>query len=111
MNETIKKLNELMNTFYKHWEKDNTNEMFILLNGSNDTTEIKMGVERNNKRLDEIESIINDESNFKSLIENWELIDLKMLDSLVDSFEIDVESFKERLKDTEANNNIKEFFN
>lgn len=111
MSDVINNLNKLMRNFHKNWEKENTNEMFFLLNGINDTKEINLGVEKNNKRLDKIEQIINDENNLEALLEGWELIDLKMLDSLVNLFEIDVEKFKERLNTTKGYKQTKEFFN
>lgn len=110
MIETIKEINDLMREFYFHWERENTDEMFLLLNGSNETREIEFNIDKNNKRLEKIENIFNNKDNFNSIIDNWNSIDLKMLDTLVYSFEIDIEEFKERLNNSDANRNTKEFF-
>lgn len=110
MNEIIKGLNTLMVEFYDHWEKENTNEMFLLLNGSNDTTEMELSIEKNNRRLEAIEEIINDVNNFELITENWNSIDLKLLDSLVESFEINVEEFIERVNSSEVDDEVKDFF-
>lgn len=110
MNEIINGLNKLMNDFYSHWERENTNEMFLLFNGSNDTQEIEVSVQKNNRRLEAIEEIINEPENFETLTENWDSIDLKMLDSLVATFEIDISEFIERVNSTDVRQDIKEFF-
>lgn len=110
MNETINGLNVLMVDFYDHWERENTNEMFLLLSGNNNTTEIELSIEKNNRRLEAIEELINDKDNFNLLIENWNLIDLKLLDSLVESFEIDIAEFIKRVNSECSNKEIIDFF-
>lgn len=110
MNETIKTINALMIDFYDHWEKENTNEMFILLNGDNSTREIELNIKKNNERLEIVEEIFNDETKFQDIVDNWNSIDLKMLDSLVETFEIDITPFIEKIKSSNEQKEIKEFF-
>lgn len=110
MREKIKEINNLMKDFYDHWEKENTNEMFLLLSGDNNTSEIELNIKKNNVRLDKIEEIFNSEENFEAIVELWNSIDLKLFDSLVYSFEINIDQFKERLKESKAKKEIKEFF-
>ena len=111
MKKTIEKLNKLMLAFYEYWEKESTNEMFLLLNGNNDTKEMELVFKKYNEKSQLIEDIINSEKNFETIIENWTLIDLKMLDALISSFGIEITTFEKRVKESAANKEIKEFFN
>lgn len=111
MKEATRTLNILMNDFYDHWEKENTSEMFLQLSGNLNTNETKLNIIKNNERVRIIEDLINNEENYDQLTENWNNIDLKILDSLIDSFEINISSFINKIKnDKQINNEIKEFF-
>ncbi len=107
---TINLLNKKMNDFYKAWEHENTNEQFISLNAELGTTEeLKISIEKYESMISEVEKIINDISNFETIIENWDAIDLKMLDVLVSTFEIEINEFKTWLHNSEARKEILDF--
>ncbi len=108
--ETINKLNQLMNDFYRAWEFENTEEQFISLNGELETTtEMKSNIKKFQSMTDEIESIINDEANFESMTENWDAINQSLLDILISTFEIDIEKFSNFIYNNEVRKEIKEF--
>ncbi len=108
--EKINLLNTKMVDFYKAWEFENTEEQFISLNAELETTiEMKRNIEKFEKMTEEIENIINDEANFESITENWDSIDLKLLDSLISTFEINIESFVNKVQSEDIRKDIKEF--
>lgn len=110
MKEAVRELNILMVDFNQHWERENTTEMFLQISGSGDTSELELNVAKNSERLSAIEKHINNPDNFDDLIESWDLIDLKLLDSLIDFFGIDIEAFELRVKDSKVKPEIKDFF-
>ncbi len=108
--EIINLLNKKMNDFYNAWEHENTNEQFISMNAELGTTEeLKVNIERYESMINEVEVIINDSSNFERITENWDAIDLKMLDVLISTFEIKIEQFREWVKASDARKEIIDF--
>ncbi len=108
--EKINLLNKKMEDFYKAWEFENTEEQFISLNGELETTtEMKLNIERFESMTKEIEDIINDDSNFESITENWDSINQPLLDILISTFEINIEAFVNKVETQEVRKEIKEF--
>lgn len=106
----INTLNKQMEDFYKSWEFENTEEQFISLNAELETTsEMKTNIEKFEKMTTEIENFINDENNFESITENWDAINLTLLDILIATFEINIEEFVNRVETSEVRKDIKEF--
>ncbi len=106
----INELNKKMNDFYKSWEYENTEEQFIALSAELETTqELEANIARFQKMTDEIEAVINDENNFESITENWDSVDQSMLDVLISTFEIDIETFANKVSTEEVRNEIKDF--
>ncbi len=108
--ETINQLNKLMTDFYKAWEFENTEEQFINLNAELDTTaELTTNIQRFQEMTLEIENFINDENNFETIVDSWDSIDQSLLDTLISTFEIDIEKFSSKVEAEEVRNEIKEF--
>ncbi len=108
--ENIQNLNKLMVDFYRAWEFENTEEQFISLNAELETTvELKRNIEIFEAKTKEIEDYINNKDNFELIIENWDAIDLKLLDSLISTFEINIEEFVKNIESSDVRKEIKEF--
>ncbi len=108
--EKINLLNTKMNDFYKSWEFENTEEQFIGLNAELETTvEMKLNIEKFEKMTKEIEDIINDENNFETITENWDAVNLTLLDILISTFEIDIEAFAKKVEESDVRKDIKEY--
>lgn len=110
--EIINVLNTKMSDFYKSWEFEDSEDHLINLNGELDTTqEIKSNIQKFSKMTEEIESIINDSVNYESIKENWDSINLTLLEMLVSTFEIEIENFISKVnQDSDIREEIKEFF-
>ncbi len=108
--ETINQLNKLMIDFYKAWEFENTEEQFINLNAELDTTEeLTTNIKKFQNMTLEIENFINDENNFETIVDNWDSIDQSLLDTLISTFEIDIEKFVSKIETEEVRKEIKDF--
>ncbi len=108
--ETIMILNQKMNEFYKAWEFERTEEQFITMNAELESTdEMHININKYENMLCEIEKIINDSKNFDILVESWDSIDLKMLEVLYMTFEIEIEAFVDFVKNEDVRNEIKDF--
>ncbi len=108
--EKINHLNKLMIDFYKAWEFENTEEQFINLNGELDTTlELAANIKAFQDMTTEIENFINDESNFEIIVDNWDLINQSLLDTLISTFEIEIEKFVSKIEVEEVRQEIKDF--
>ncbi len=108
--ETINQLNKLMLDFYKAWEFENTEEQFINLNGELDTTEeLTTNIQKFQEMTLAIEKFINDENNFETIVENWDSINQGLLDTLISTFEIEIENFVAKVEKEDVRKEIKEF--
>lgn len=106
----IELLNEKMDSFYKAWEFENTEEQFISLNAELETTQqMKLNIKKFEDMTNEIEDIINDKNNFETLVEGWDSINLPLLDILISTFEIEIPEFVKNLEKSEARKDIKEY--
>ncbi len=108
--EIINKLNKKMVEFYSAWEKENTEETFITLSAEYaTTTELQLNIDKYEGMVKVVEDILNDENNFDSITDNWDSIDLKLLDILISTFEIEIEEFVKMIETKEVRKDIKEF--